>query len=71
MDKKDLHITIAELLKNYQGDEIVEALNNIYELNVAENCMGQDITIKQFKLGKEINDAFSKKKSNNSRRSDK
>lgn len=70
MDKKDLYMTLGELLRTYSGSEIDKALENIYKLYEAENCMGETISIKQLKKGKEYKDALSKKKSNNRSRSD-
>ena len=62
MDKKDLYMTIGELLQTYKPVEILHCVENIYSLHTAENCMGEQITTKQLKKGKEYKDALSKKK---------
>ena len=35
MDKKDLYMTLGELLSNYTSDDIVDALNEIMLLNLS------------------------------------
>ena len=55
-------MTIGELLQTYKPVEILHCVENIYSLHTAENCMGEQITTKQLKKGKEYKDALSKKK---------
>ena len=43
MDKKDLYMTLGELLNNYTSDDIVKALNEIMQLNTSEGVMGLKI----------------------------
>ena len=53
MDKKDLYMSLIELLKTYSPDEIQTGL---------KNCMTKTITIKQINKEKENKNASSKKK---------
>ena len=64
MDKKDLYMAIGELLNNYTSDDIVEALNEIMQLNTSEGVMGLKII-----KNERIKHAICKKKSDNSSRS--
>tara|TARA_Y100000114_G_scaffold155074_1_gene178426 strand:- start:1674 stop:1847 length:174 start_codon:yes stop_codon:yes gene_type:complete len=57
MDKKDLYMTLAELLNNYTRADIDDAFDNIAKLYVAESVMGNK--------KKEIKYASSKKKTIN------
>ena len=64
MDKKDLYMAIGELLNNYTSDDIVEALNEIMQLNTSEGVMGLKII-----KNERIKHAIGKKKSDNTSRS--
>jgi len=65
MDKKDLYMTVGELLKSYTPEDINNAIDDIVKLYNAEGVMGNKI--KQLNKHKENINATSKKKSNNSR----
>ena len=59
MDKKDLYMTLAELLRNYTVSDIDKAISNVSKLYIAEANMGNITTIKEKK------NASSKKKTYN------
>ena len=58
MDKKDLYMTLGELLRVYSAQDIDNALDNITQLYIAENKMGKITKLKENK------NATSKKKGN-------
>jgi hypothetical protein len=60
MDKKDLYMTVGELLKSYTPEDINNAIDGIVKLYNAEGVMGNKI--KQLNKHKENINAIGKKK---------